>query len=135
MTKLSTEPLVHETAQISDSRLGRYTEIGARSRVSEAVLDDYSYMGIDFEIWCAEIGKFSNIASHVRINATNHPTWRATLHHFTYRAGDYWPDAEHESEFFDWRRGNRVKIGHDTWLGHGSTILPGVTVGNGAVIG
>lgn len=135
MTKLSTEPLVHETAQISDSRLGRYTEIGARSRVSEAVLDDYSYMGIDCEIWCAEIGKFSNIASHVRINATNHPTWRATLHHFTYRAGDYWPDAEHESEFFDWRRGNRVKIGHDTWLGHGSTILPGVTVGNGAVIG
>ncbi len=98
-------------------------------------LDDYSYLGIDCEMWCAEIGKFSNIASHVRINATKHPMWRATLHHFTYRAGDYWPDAEHEAEFFDWRRGNKVVIGHDTWLGHGSTILPGVTVGNGAVIG
>jgi phosphonate metabolism protein (transferase hexapeptide repeat family) len=135
MTKLSVEPLVHETAEVNGSKLGRYTEIGARSRVSETVLDDYSYLGIDCEIWCAEIGKFSNIASHVRINATNHPTWRPTLHHFTYRAGDYWPEEKDETEFFDWRRGNAVKIGHDTWLGHGSTILPGVTVGNGSVVG
>ncbi len=71
----------------------------------------------------------------VRINATNHPMWRATLHHFTYRANDYWPDADHEADFFEWRRGHRVVIGHDVWIGHGSTILPGVTVGNGAVIG
>ena len=135
MTKLSVEPLVHETADVNGSKLGRYTEVGARSRVSETVLDDYSYLGIDCEIWCAEIGKFSNIASHVRINATNHPTWRPTLHHFTYRAGDYWPGEKDETEFFEWRRGNAVQIGHDTWLGHGSTILPGVTVGNGAVVG
>ncbi|HWT62754.1 MAG TPA: DapH/DapD/GlmU-related protein [Ochrobactrum sp.] len=135
MTKLSVEPLIHETAIVNGCTLGRYTEIGERSRLSETVLDDYSYLGVDCEIWCAEIGKFSNIASHVRINATNHPTWRPTLHHFTYRAGDYWPGEKDETEFFEWRRGNVVKIGHDTWLGHGSTILPGVTVGNGAVIG
>ncbi|MEJ5082007.1 acetyltransferase [Ochrobactrum sp. MYb379] len=109
MTKLSVEPLVYETAEVNASKLGRYTEIGARSRVSETVLDDYSYLGIDCEIWCAEIGKFSNIASHVRINATNHPTWRPTLHHFTYRAGDYWPEEKDETEFFDWRRGNAVR--------------------------
>lgn len=133
--KLSNEPLLHEGALVKDCTLGRYTEVGERTRMSEASMDDYSYIGIDCEVWCADIGKFSNIASHVRINATNHPTWRATLHHFTYRAGDYWPDAELETEFFEWRRGNKVHIGHDTWLGHGSTILPGVTVGNGAAIG
>jgi phosphonate metabolism protein (transferase hexapeptide repeat family) len=71
----------------------------------------------------------------VRINATNHPSWRATLHHFTYRAGDYFDDAKNEDTFFDWRRSNGVIIGHDTWIGHGATILPGVTVGDGAVIG
>ncbi len=135
MTKLSTQPLIHETARVSDCSLGRYTEIGERSRLSETTLGDYSYMGVDCEIWCAEIGKFSNIASHVRINATNHPTWRPTLHHFTYRAGDYWPDKENEAEFFAWRRGNAVTIGNDTWLGHGATILPGVSIGNGAVVG
>ena len=103
--------------------------------MSEAELGDYSYMMQDCGVWCATIGKFVNIAAAVRINATNHPTWRPTLHHFTYRASDYWDDAEHETEFFDMRRSKRVTIGHDTWLGHGSTILPGVTVGDGAAIG
>jgi phosphonate metabolism protein (transferase hexapeptide repeat family) len=89
----------------------------------------------DCETWAARIGKFVNVASHVRINATNHPTWRATLHHFTYRASDYWPDAEREEDFFDWRRENAVVVGHDVWIGHGATIVPGISVGNGAVIG
>lgn len=135
MTRLSQAPLVHPTAQVSDSTLGRYTEIAERCRISEAEIGDYSYVMEDGSVWCATIGKFVNIASSVRINATNHPVWRATLHHFTYRANDYWPDAGREEDFFAWRRQHRVTIGHDVWIGHGATILPGVTVGNGAVIG
>ena len=135
MTKLSETPLVHETAIVEASRLGRYTEVTERCRVSETDLGDYSYIMQDGIVWCAEIGKFANIAAAVRINATNHPTWRATLHHFTYRANDYWDDAEPEAAFFDWRREGRVRIGHDVWIGHGATVLPGVTIGDGAVIG
>ncbi|MEP9398711.1 DapH/DapD/GlmU-related protein [Mesorhizobium sp. KR2-14] len=134
-TKLSEQPLVHPTAEVRKSTLGRYTEVADRSRVHESTLGDYSYIMQDCGVWCAEIGKFSNIAAAVRINATNHPTWRPTLHHFTYRAADYWEDAAHEEEFFDWRRSNAVRIGHDTWLGHGVTVLPGVTIGDGAVVG
>jgi phosphonate metabolism protein (transferase hexapeptide repeat family) len=133
--KLSEEPFVHPTAEVSGSILGRYTEIADRCRVHETTLGDYSYMMQDCGVWCVGIGKFVNIAASVRINATNHPTWRPTLHHFTYRASDYWDDAEHETDFFNWRRENKVTIGHDTWLGHGSTILPGVTVGDGAAVG
>jgi phosphonate metabolism protein (transferase hexapeptide repeat family) len=133
--KLSEQPTVHPTADVTGSKLGRYTEIGERTRFIESSLGDYSYLVQDCGVWCATIGKFANIAAAVRINATNHPTWRPTLHHFTYRASDYWDDAEHESDFFEWRRSNAVTIGHDTWLGHGSTILPGVTVGDGAVVG
>jgi phosphonate metabolism protein (transferase hexapeptide repeat family) len=133
--KLSEEPFVHPTAEVSSSTLGRYTEIADRCRVHETVLGDYSYMMQDCGAWCVDIGKFANIAACVRMNATNHPTWRPTLHHFTYRASDYWDDAGHETEFFEWRRSNKVTIGNDTWLGHGSTILPGVTVGDGAAVG
>ena len=135
MKKLSETPLVHPTAQVTNSTLGRYTEIGERSRFHDSELGDYSYLVQDCGVWAARIGKFSNIAAACRINATNHPTWRATLHHFTYRASDYWDDAAVEEDFFDWRRSNGVSIGHDTWLGHGATILPGVTVGDGAAIG
>lgn len=136
MPKLSEHtPLIHPTAQVSGSKLGRYIEVEARSRVSETELGDYSYVMEDCSIWCAQIGKFCNIAAAVRINATNHPTWRATLHHFTYRAGDYFEGASDEAGFFEWRRSHKVTIGHDVWIGHGATLLPGVSIGNGAVIG
>lgn len=135
MTRLSDTPLIHPTASVTASTAGRYTEIAERCTVSETELGDYSYMMRECEVWAAKIGKFVNIASHVRINATNHPVWRATLHHFTYRAGDYFEGASNEEDFFAWRRENGVEIGHDVWIGHGATILPGVKIGNGAVIG
>lgn len=133
--KLSEQPYVHPTAEVTQSTLGHWTEVAERSRISESELGDYSYVMQDCSLWCTTVGKFSNIAASVRINATNHPTWRPTQHHFTYRASDYWGDAEHETEFFEWRRSNAVTIGHDTWLGHGSTVLPGVTIGDGSVVG
>jgi phosphonate metabolism protein (transferase hexapeptide repeat family) len=133
--KLGIAPLVHETARVVNSTLGRYTEVADRCRLDEVEMGDYSYIMQDGSIWCATVGKFANIAASVRINATNHPTWRPTLHHFTYRAGDYFDGAENDHDFFAWRRDNRVTIGHDVWIGHGATVLPGVTVGDGAVIG
>ncbi|RST86808.1 acetyltransferase [Aquibium carbonis] len=135
MTRLSPEPLIHPTAEVSNSTLGRYTEIAERCQITDTTFGDYSYIMRDGSAWCAQIGKFANIAAACRINATNHPTWRPTLHHFTYRSADYWPAAENDDAFFGWRRDHKVTIGHDTWLGHGATILPGVTVGDGAVIG
>lgn len=133
--KVGLEPSIHPSASVKNSRLGRYTEVAERCRIDEAEIGDYSYIMQDGSVWCATIGKFVNIAAAVRINATNHPTWRATLHHFTYRAADYWDDAENEEEFFEWRREQRVTIGNDVWIGHEATLLPGITIGNGAVIG
>jgi phosphonate metabolism protein (transferase hexapeptide repeat family) len=134
--QLSETPRIHETAKVEASTIGRYTEIAEFCRIRECEIGDYSYVMEHGHLWNVAIGKFSNIAAFVRINATNHPVERATLHHFTYRAGDYWPgDAEHETDFFTARRARPVTIGHDTWIGHGATILPGITIGNGAVIG
>ncbi|MCQ0986140.1 DapH/DapD/GlmU-related protein [Jiella marina] len=135
MPKLSEVPLVHPTAEVEDCDLGRYTEVAERCRVSETSLGDYSYLMQDCGVWRARIGKFVNVAAAVRINATNHPTWRATQHHFTYRAADYFDGERNEESFFDWRREHAVTIGHDVWIGHGAIILPGVTIGNGAAVG
>ena len=135
MKKLGIEPFVHPTAKVSQSTLGRYTEVGANCSVSHSSLGDYSYCVGGTQIAYADIGKFANIAAHVRIYASMHPMHRASLHHFTYRAAQYFEGEEDEAEFFAWRESNSISIGHDTWIGHGAVIMPGVRIGNGAIIG
>jgi len=131
---LSPEPTVHPTAQIKDSTLGRYTEVGERVQMVECELGDYSYVCNDSDLMYATLGKFVSVASHVRVNPSNHPMWRPTLHHFTYRSEQYGFGPDDEG-LFDWRREHSVTIGHDAWLGHGVIVLPGVSIGIGAVIG
>src|SRR5262249_57403421 len=65
---LSPIPLIHPTAEVRDSRLGAYTEVGARTRLLEVALGDYSYIVNDGEVAYATFGKFCSIASMARIN-------------------------------------------------------------------
>lgn len=133
--KLSETPLVHPGAALRDCRLGRFTEIGASARLHEVTLGDYSYCDRFAELAYTSVAKFANIAAFVRVNPGNHPMHRASLHHFQYRAGAYWPGVEDEAEFFAWRRARACRIGNDTWLGHGAIVLAGRGVGDGAVVG
>ncbi|WP_372611786.1 chloramphenicol acetyltransferase [Aquicoccus sp.] len=135
MARLSPDtPFVHPDCEITDSRFGRYVEIGRGSRVAHSVIGDYSYCDRQADIANAEIGKFANIASFARIGPTDHPMDRASLHHFHYRSADYWDDAENDADFFARRRARIARIGHDTWIGHGAVIRPEVTIGHGAVV-
>lgn len=134
MKKLGENPLIDPSATVRDSHLGRYTEIGARTSVTETVIGDYSYIVNDAHVIYTTIGKFCSIAAMTRINPGNHPMERATQAHFTYRASAYFDDAEDDTGFFDWRRSNPVTIGHDVWIGHGAIILPGCKIGTGAVV-
>lgn len=131
---LSTQPLIHETANIRDCKLGAYTEVGARTALLEIEMGDYSYVVNDSDIAYTTIGKFCSIAAMTRIGPGNHPMWRATQSHFTYRASAYFPGEPDDAEFFAWRRAHPVSIGHDVWIGHGAIILPGRSVGTGAVV-
>lgn len=133
--KLSETPVIHPTAHVRESVLGKYTEVGAECHVSYSTLGDYSYAVGGTQIAYTEIGKFSNIAANVRIYASKHPMQRASLHHFTYRSSWYFEGEEDDQGFFDWRAENSISIGHDTWIGHGAVIMPGVKVGNGAIVG
>lgn len=132
--RLGLEPFIHPTASVRDSRLGAWTEVGARTTLAEVEMGDYSYVVHDAQIIYATIGRFCSIASHTRVNPGNHPLERVALNHFTYRASAYGLGPD-EAGFFDWRRSHRVTLGHDVWLGHGVIVLPGVSIGTGAAIG
>ncbi len=135
MAKLkAAAPVIHDGCAVSESQLGRFVEIGQGSRIANSVIGDYSYCDRFCDIANAEVGKFSNIASCVRIGATDHPLDRASLHHFMYRSDDYWEDAERDAAWFAKRAARRALIGHDTWIGHNAQVKPEVTIGHGAVV-
>ncbi len=135
MKRLSETPTIHPEADVAPTvTLGRWTEVGRGTHMTDSQMGDYSYICEWGHVIWTTIGKFTNIANAVRINPGNHPTWRACQHHALYRAAAY-GFGEDESDFFEWRKEHWVTVGHDVWIGHGVTITAGVTIGDGAVIG
>ena len=95
MVKLSKDkPLIHNECEINETSFGKYVEIGYGSRLNNCTIGDYSYCDRYTDIANSKIGKFSNIASFVRIGPTDHPMEKASLHHFLYRSSDYWDDSK-----------------------------------------
>ena len=135
MARLTQEaPFLHPDCDVTDTTFGRYTEIGRGTRIAHSHLGDYSYCDRFADIANAQIAKFANIASYVRIGATDHPMDKASLHHFHYRSADYFDNAGDDADWFAHRRTRRAVIGHDTWIGHGAQIRPDVTLGDGCVV-
>ena len=132
--ELSDCPVIGNDSIVTKSELGYACEIGARCKVVNTRMDDFSYLSDDSDVINTAFGKFCSIAAHTRINPGNHPLERVALHHFTYRASRYGFGID-ESEFFQWRADQLVTIGHDVWIGHGAVVLSGVKIGNGAAIG
>lgn len=128
------EPWVDPEGTVRDSILGPWTRVGARTSLNEVWFGRYSYIVNDGSAVHATIGNFCSIARDVRVNPGNHPTWRASQHHFSYRSRAYDLAEEDDDAFFQWRRDAHVTLGHDVWIGHGATILAGRSVGTGAVV-
>jgi len=78
------------------------------------------------------IGKFCMIASDVTfiMNGANHLSEAVTSYPFAIFGQD-WSDAMQGKTYPN--KGNTT-IGNDVWIGYGATIMPGVTVGDGAII-
>ena len=49
-SRLGVTATIDPTAHVVRSKLGRYTEVGARTKITETVLDDYSYIVNDGDV-------------------------------------------------------------------------------------
>jgi len=78
------------------------------------------------------IGKFCSFADGIDIllGGNHRPDWVST---YPFPAISYWPEAKH-IEGHPATNGD-VIIRNDVWIGYKATILSGVTVGDGAVVG
>ena len=129
------EPRIHPTAELKSCRLGRYTAIAERVILREVVVGDFTYFERHAEGIYATFGKFCSIAANTRINALEHPIERITTHKLSYRPNEYFRYRGIDTGFRERRRAGHVTVGNDVWIGHGAVILPGVRIGNGAVVG
>ena len=80
------------------------------------------------------IGRFCALGTGVRflMNGANHPIDIISGYPFD-EFGGAWADGFDTASLLSLAKGDLV-IGNDVWIGNGATLLPGVTVGNGAVI-
>lgn len=77
------------------------------------------------------IGRYCSIAAETRfiMNGGNHATdWFTTFPFPIF--GEGWETAQPVA----WPHRGDTVVGHDVWIGYGSTIMPGVTIGDGAVV-
>jgi acetyltransferase-like isoleucine patch superfamily enzyme len=79
-----------------------------------------------------QIGRFCSIARDVMIlvGGEHHLDWVST-----YPFHELWPDQQSNSENSSTRSKGNVIIENDVWIGARCTILSGVTIANGAVVG
>ena len=77
------------------------------------------------------IGKFCQIATNVRfiMNGSNHVLNGISTYPFKI-FGEAWSNASLEVI----NKGDTI-IGNDVWFGNGATIMPGIKIGSGAIIG
>lgn len=78
------------------------------------------------------IGKFCMIASDVTfiMNGANHLSEAISTYPFAI-FGEDWSNAMEGKQYPT--KGNTI-VGNDVWIGYGATIMPGVNIGDGAII-
>jgi acetyltransferase-like isoleucine patch superfamily enzyme len=93
------------------------------------------------------IGRYCSIAEQVQIGRSNHPMTGVSTSPFFYsrerlfNIGNDFKGAEGYDAYkaplrrFNYPDPGVITIGNDVWIGHGALVRPGVTIGDGAVIG
>jgi phosphonate metabolism protein (transferase hexapeptide repeat family) len=134
LPKITRTPVIHPTAKIKNVDLGDYVEIHDFVQARDSTIGSYSYLQEYVSVLNVEMGRFCAIAAMTRIGAPNHPYKRVTQHRISYVPEYYWGSGQRDAEFFSDRSADKCIVGNDVWMGHGATVLPGVAIGDGAVV-
>lgn len=105
-----------------------YDKGNTSNSFEEQVTHHYDFIGDKLII-----GKFCAIAKEVEfvMNGANHRMASATTYPFNIMGGS-WADNVPSLEDLP-LKGDTI-IGNDVWIGQNATILPGVTIGDGAIV-
>jgi len=102
--------------------------------VVDVEIGAYSYISPRTEIRHARIGRYCSIGDSVNMRGSAHPKTWLSSHPFPYQ-NIYSHSRSYNPPLAFAGYSEKTSIGHDVWIGSQAIVLPGVTIGNGAIIG
>ncbi|HET6224939.1 MAG TPA: CatB-related O-acetyltransferase [Bacteroidia bacterium] len=121
--------------EISHCKFGAYNKVYKYSRVRNSILNDYSYIARNCQVYNTTIGKFTCIGPNVITGMGAHPSLSYVSSHPLFystlgqSSGLVIVDKNSFDEF------PHTYIGNDVWVGNNVIIKYGVKIGDGAIIG
>jgi acetyltransferase-like isoleucine patch superfamily enzyme len=117
---------------VKDSYVHATSKLESGTSFYHSTIDRHSFCGYDCDVYCADIGSFVSIANRVVIGGGRHPMEWVGMSPVFYEGRDSVKAkfAAHARETV-----RRVTIGSDVWIGRSAIVLPGVQIGDGAVVG
>lgn len=109
------------------TRLAEGVVIGRKSKLYNAIVEHYSYIGDECRIFLTDIGAYTSIGPRVVIGENEH-----SLSSFS--TSEYLYSEKVRRDVYEHNR-CRTKVGNNVWVGCGVIIKKGVEIGDGAVIG
>ncbi|GAB6256326.1 xenobiotic acyltransferase family protein [Peribacillus sp. N1] len=130
-TILEKNTFAGDGSKLDNSYISDYARVGKYNHIYFVEMGKHTYTGQGTVIMHTKIGAFSSISWGVTIGAGEHDFNNVTSHSFLYNSYDKLNNGHIYYDRFDKECG----IGNDVWIGANSTVLRGVTVGDGSVIG
>lgn len=128
-SRLGEHVVVGEDCFVENSELHEHVQLNRRNFISHAILGSCTYTGVNTVIKHAEIGKYCSISWNVSITGNTHNYKTLSPHPLSHFPSFGFVEERSPLAY------KTVKIGNDVWIGMNTCILPGVQVGDGAIIG
>ena len=129
---LDENTVIGDFSRVQRSKLEMYVRIDRNNLVQNSVVNRMTYTGAFTVIQSSRIGSFCSISWGVTVGGGEHDYKKITTHDFLYNSR-YGLENFYEHSYD--RYSQSCNIGNDVWIGANSTILRGLTIANGAVIG
>lgn len=107
---------IYKESVLNNVRLDRYSYIGARSRANNTAIGKYCSIGQEVKM-CLGLHPSDTFVS-------SHPSFYSTKN----QVPDHFADKDYFEEF------SKLTVGNDVWIGLGSILMGGITIGDGAII-
>lgn len=113
-------------------RFESYAAVVGKARLFDCSIGRFTFVNSS-TLWNCDVGSFCSIAPDSLLGCSSHPLDRISTSPAFYRKQHIISTLTHVDTYDDYPA--KTFIGHDVWVGSRAIILPGLRIGNGAVIG